>query len=166
MLSSICFANTYSNNSIEISVSPARRSYDYGDNVSIDIEITNKNRYAKLYYKITEIYSGGGFTPLNLNNAESIVDELGKEDIEVTLKDKYYKEKRDNSVDTHKNKITIGENAYELTREEYEEFTRYRNEKIVGEKIGSTPYVKGEPFKYIPLVAAWGCLVTSIVPPS
>lgn len=157
VLSSICYANTYSNNSIEISVSPVRRSYDYGDNVSIDIGITNKNRYAKIHYKITEIYSGGGFEALNLNNDERIIDELDSSEFNIELKDKYYKETENKNIDTHitfkndyyngKGKITIGENAYELTREEYEEFTRYRNEKIVGEKIGSTPYVKGEPFK-------------------
>ena len=66
------YANTYINNSIEIEVSPEKRSYDYGDNVAIIIGIKNKNRYGKLHYKITEIYSGGGFVPLNLNNDETI----------------------------------------------------------------------------------------------
>ena len=42
MLINFSYANTYSNNSIEIEVSPQRRSYDYGDNVGIDISITKK----------------------------------------------------------------------------------------------------------------------------
>ena len=147
LLPSLSYANTYSNNSIEIEVTPERRSYDYGDNVSLDINIKNKNRYAKLYYKITEIYSGGGFETLNISNSEEEINELSNSNLSVELKDKYYKETNDKNIDTHitfnngyfngKGKMNIGRNAYEITKEEYDEFARYRNEKVVGEKIGS-----------------------------
>ena len=147
LLIKFSYANTYSNNSIEIEVSPERRSYDYGENVSLDISIKNKNRYGKLYYKITEIYSGGGFEALNINNNEEVIDEFGSSNISIELKDKYYKETNDKNIDTHitfnngyfngKGKMNIGRNAYEITKEEYDEFARYRNEKVVGEKIGS-----------------------------
>ena len=146
MLINFTYANTYSNNSIEIEVSPERRSYDYGDNVVLDINIKNKNRYGKLYYKITEIYSGGGFEALNLNNNEIVIDELENSELSVELKDKYYKESNDKNIDTHitfnngyfngKGKMNIGRNAYEITKKEFDEFTRYRNEKVVGEKLG------------------------------
>ena len=147
LLIKFSYANTYSNNSIEIEVSSERRNYDYGDNVVIDINIKNKNRYAKLYYKITEIYSGGGFEALNINTNEEVIDEFGSSNISIELKDKYYKETNDKNIDTHitfnngyfngKGKMNIGRNAYEITKEEFDEFTRYRNEKVVGEKIGS-----------------------------
>ena len=51
LLPNLTYANTYINNSIEIEVSPKRRSYDYGENVIIDINIKNKNRYGKLHYR-------------------------------------------------------------------------------------------------------------------
>ena len=154
LLSNLSYANTYSNNSIEIEVSPQRRSYDYGDNVAIDINITNKNRYANLYYKISEIYSGGGFIPLNLDNSERVIASMSDIEINVALKDRYYKETEDKEIDTHirfnnnyynsKGRMSIGSHAYELTEKEYEEFTRYRNEKVVGEKLGTSPNEKSE----------------------
>ena len=104
------YANTYSNNSIEIEVSPERRNYDYGDNVSLDINIKNKNRYAKLYYKITEIYSGGGFEALNISNSEEEINELSNSNISIELKDKYYKETNDKNIDTH---ITFNNEDFE-----------------------------------------------------
>ena len=134
MLINFSYANTYSNNSIEIEVTTERRSYDYGENVSIDISIKNKNRYGKLYYKIAEIYSGGGFEALNISNSEKEINELSNSNISVELKDKYYKETNDKNIDTHitfnngyfngKGKMNIGRNAYEITKEEYDEFTR------------------------------------------
>lgn len=165
MLVNFSYANTYSNNSIEIAVSPQRRSYDYGDNVGIDINITNKNRYAKLHYKILEVYSGGGFVPINLNTEETVVDAFGNSEVEVNLQDFFYREHQENTIDTHitfnneytspnnsqsagsgisesngyyhrKHTYTIGGHAYELTEAEYDEFQRYRNEKVVGEKLG------------------------------
>ena len=139
------FDNHYDeNNSIEIEVSPQRMSYDYGDNVSLDISITNKNRYAKLYYKISEIYSGGGFSPLNLTNDERIVESNSNANISVILKDNFYKETTEKDIDTHitfnngyyngKGKMSIGKNVYEMTEKEFSEFQRYRNEKVgIGE---------------------------------
>ena len=119
------YANTYINNSIEIEVSPDKRSYDYGDNVAIIIGIKNKNRYGKLHYKITEIYSGGGFVPLNLNNDETIISEFENSEKKVQLRDKYYKESEDKIIDTHitfnngyfnsKGKMSIGRHVYEIT---------------------------------------------------
>ena len=173
MLVNFSYANTYSNNSIEIEVSPQRRSYDYGDNVGIDINITNKNRYAKLHYKILEVYSGGGFVPINLNTEEMVVDAFGSSEVEVNLQDFFYREHQENTIDTHitfnneytspnnsqsagsgisesngyyhrKHTYTIGGHAYELTEAEYDEFTRYRNEKVVGEKIGTSPNERSE----------------------
>ena len=173
MLVNFSYANTYSNNSIEIEVSPQRRSYDYGDNVGIDINITNKNRYAKLHYKILEVYSGGGFVPLNLNTEETVVDAFGSSEVEVNLQDFFYREHQENTIDTHitfnneytspnnsqsagsgisesngyyhrKHTYTIGGHVYELTEAEYDEFTRYRNEKVVGEKIGTSPNERSE----------------------
>ena len=128
LLSFLNYANTYSNNSIEIEINPQRMSYDYGEDVSIDISILNKNRYGKLYYKITEIYTGSGFTPLNLSGSEKSIDELKSSSDVVTLRDKYYqKEKKGKS----------GRHAYEMTDKEYSEFTKYRSERIIGEKLGS-----------------------------
>lgn len=176
MFISLNYANTYSNNSIEIEVSPQRRSYDYGDNVGIDINITNKNRYAKLHYNIAEIYSGGGFIPINLDSNEKIIDALGTAEIEVNLKDFFYNNPEDRTIDTHitfnngysnpnnndkvdsgisknnsyyhkKHTYTIGGHAYELTEAEYDEFQRYRNEKVVGEKFGNNPVEKSEQEK-------------------
>ena len=212
MLINFSYANTYSNNSIEIEVSPQRRSYDYGDNVGIDINIINKNRYAKLHYKILEIYSGGGFVPTNLNTEETVVDVLGNSEVEANLRDFFYREHQENAIDTHitfnneytspnnsqvarsgisknnnansgiekdndaksdisknngynspsndnkadsgisksngyyhrKHTYTIGGNVYELTEAEYDEFTRYRNEKVVGEKLGTNSVEKSE----------------------
>ena len=173
MFISLNYANTYSNNSIEIEVSPQRRSYDYGDNVVIDINITNKNRYAKLYYNIIEIYSGGGFIPLNLDSNEKTIDALGAAEIEVNLKDFFYNNPEDRTIDTHvtfnngysnpnnndkadsgisknnsyyhkKHSYTIGGHAYELTEAEYDEYERYRNEKVVGEKLGTNSVEKSE----------------------
>ena len=92
LLSNFSYANIYSNNSIEIEVSPQRRSYDYGDEVVININVTNKNRYAKLHYKIKEVYSGGGFIPLNLDENEKIIEYLSSNENEVSLKDFFYKE--------------------------------------------------------------------------
>lgn len=108
LLYNFSYANTYSNNSIEIEVSPVRRSYDYGDNVGIDINITNKNRYAKLYYKIKEVYSGGGFIPLNLDETEHIIDPFGTKELEVSLRDFFYREYEDRTIDTH---ITFNNDA-------------------------------------------------------
>ena len=102
------YANTYSNNSIEIEVSPQRRSYDYGDEVVININVTNKNRYAKLHYKIKEVYSGGGFIPLNLDENEKIIEYFSSNENEVTLKDFFYKEPDDRTIDTH---ITFNNDA-------------------------------------------------------
>ena len=173
MLVNFSYANTYSNNSIEIEVSPQRRSYDYGDNVGIDINITNKNRYAKLHYKILEVYSGGGFVPLNLNTEETVVDAFGSSEVEVNLQDFFYREQEDRTIDTHitfnneytspnnsqsagsgisesngyyhrKHTYTIGGHAYELTEAEHDEFMRYRNEKVVGEKLGTNPVEKSQ----------------------
>ena len=235
VLINFSYANTYSNNSIEIEVSPVRRSYDYGDNIGIDINITNKNRYAKLHYKIKEIYSGGGFIPLNLDDTEHTIDPFGTNELEVSLRDFFYREQEDRTIDTHitfnndattginidndassritknnnyhspnnsqiansgisknnnatsgiekdndatsgirknngynspnnvdkagsgisknnsyyhrKHTYTIGGHAYELTEAEYDEYTRYRNEKVVGEKLGTTPFEKSEQEK-------------------
>ena len=108
LLPNFSYANTYSNNSIEIEVSPTRRSYDYGDNVSIDIGITNKNRYAKLHYKILEVYSGGGFVPLNLDSNERVIDSLGSNEVEISLRDFFYREHQENTIDTH---ITFNNDA-------------------------------------------------------
>ena len=173
MLINFSYANTYSNNSIEIEVSPQRRSYDYGDNVGIEISITNKNRYAKLHYKILEVYSGGGFVQINLNTEETVVDALGNSEVEANLRDFFYREHQENTIDTHitfnneytspnnsqsagsgisesngyyhrKHTYTIGGHAYELTEAEYDEFTRYRNEKVLGEKLGTNPVEKSE----------------------
>ena len=108
LLSNFSYANTYSNNSIEIEVSPQRRSYDYGDEVVININVTNKNRYAKLHYKIKEIYSGGGFIPLNLDENEKIIEYFSSNENEVTLKDFFYKEPDDRTIDTH---ITFNNDA-------------------------------------------------------
>lgn len=186
LLYNFSYANTYSNNSIEIEVSPVRRSYDYGDNIGIDINITNKNRYAKLHFKILEVYSGGGFIPLNLDEREFIIDSLGTNELEVSLRDFFYREQENRTIDTHitfnndasseisknnnyqrpnnsqvadsgisksnsyyhrKHTYTIGGHAYELTEAEYDEYTRYRNEKVVGEKLGTTPFEKSEQEK-------------------
>ena len=275
LLSNFSYANTYSNNSIEIEVSPQRRSYDYGDEVVININVTNKNRYAKLHYKIKEVYSGGGFIPLNLDENEKIIEYFSSNENEVTLKDFFYKEPDDRTIDTHitfnndatsgisktdntdsgisksnnansgisknnnatsgisknstarsginidndaasgisknnnyqspsnsqvadsgisknnnassginkdndaksgiskgngytspsnddkadsgiskkngyyhrKHSYNIGGHAYELTEAEYDEFTRYRNEKVVGEKLGTSPTEKSEQEK-------------------
>ena len=176
MFISLNYANTYSNNSIEIEVSPQRRSYDYGDNVGIDINITNKNRYAKLHYNIIEIYSGGGFIPINLDSNEKIIDALGTAEIEINLKDFFYNNPEDRTIDTHitfnngysnpnnndkadsgisknnsyyhkKHTYNIGGHAYELTEAEYDEYERYRNEKVVGEKLGKSPVEKIEQEK-------------------
>lgn len=186
VLINFSYANTYSNNSIEIEVSPVRRSYDYGDSVGIDINITNKNRYAKLHYKIKEVYSGGGFIPLNLDDTEHTIDPFGTKELEVSLRDFFYREYEDRTIDTHitfnndassgisknynyispnnnqvadsgisknnsyyhrKHTYTIGGHAYELTEAEYDEYTRYRNEKVVGEKLGTTPFEKSEQEK-------------------
>ena len=108
LLSNFSYANTYSNNSIEIEVSPTRRSYDYGDNVGIDINITNKNRYAKLHYKILEVYSGGGFVPLNLDSNERVIDPLSSSEVEISLRDFFYREHQENTIDTH---ITFNNDA-------------------------------------------------------
>ena len=169
----VSYANTYSNNSIEIDVSPQRRSYDYGDNVSLDISITNKNRYGKLHYKIIDIYSGGGFIPINNYANEGVVDVFSSGSLEVNLKDFFYKEKTERDIDTHitfnngytspnnsqvagskinknngyyqkKHTYTIGGHAYELTEAEYDEYKRYRNEKVLGEKIGTSPNERSE----------------------
>ena len=237
LLSNFSYANTYSNNSIEIEVSPTRRSYDYGDNVGIDINIINKNRYAKLHYKIKEVYSGGGFTPLNLDSSERVIDPLSSSEVEISLRDFFYREHQENTIDTHitfnndassgisensnassgisknnnadsgisknnsytspnnsqvadsgisknnnatsgiekdndtksgiskdngynspnndnkadsgiskkksyyhkKHTYTVGGHAYELTEAEYDEFQRYRNEKVTGKKLGQEP---------------------------
>ena len=224
LLSNFSYAYTYSNNSIEIEVSPTRRSYDYGDNVGIDIGITNKNRYAKLHYKIKEVYSGGGFVQLNLDSNERVIDPLSSSELEISLRDYFYRERQENTIDTHitfnndassgisqndnatsgisknnsytspnnsqvagsgisknnnansgiekdndiksgiskdnsynspnndnkadsgiskknsyyhkKHTYTIGGHAYELTEAEYDEFQRYRNEKVTGKKLG------------------------------
>ena len=108
LLPNFSYANTYSNNSIEIEVSPTRRSYDYGDNVSIDIGITNKNRYAKLHYKILEVYSGGGFVPLNLDSSERVIDPLSNSEVEISLRDFFYREHEDRTIDSH---ITFNNDA-------------------------------------------------------
>ena len=108
LLPNFSYANTYSNNSIEIEVSPTRRSYDYGDNVGIDIGITNKNRYAKLHYKILEVYSGGGFTPLNFDSSERVIDPLSSSEVEISLRDFFYREHQENTIDTH---ITFNNDA-------------------------------------------------------
>ena len=66
----------------------------------------------------------------------------------------YYKESNDKNIDTHitfnngyfngKGKMNIGRNAYEITKKEYDEFKRYRNEKVVGEKLGNQKLEKAE----------------------
>lgn len=133
LLYNISFANTYINNSIEIEVMPESRSYDYGDTVTIDINIENKNRYGKLHYKITDVYSGGGFNALNLDSKEKVVDSLESSSISVDLRDKFYvPEKRRNK----------GAKAYGLTDKEYAEFERYRNEKIIGDRLGNKETVR------------------------
>lgn len=144
LLINLSFGNTYSNNSIEIEVTPHKRSYNYGEKVGIEIRINNKNRYGKLHYKITDIYSGGGFEPIDLNKEEIVVDELLSSEINIELKDKYYKETKEKNIDTHitfnngyfskKGKMNIGKHAYEITEKEYEEFNKYRKEKIQVEK--------------------------------
>ena len=151
------YANTYINNSIEIEVSPDKRSYDYGDNVAIIIGIKNKNRYGKLHYKITEIYSGGGFVPLNLNNDETIISEFENSEKKVQLRDKYYKESEDKIIDTHitfnngyfnsKGKMSIGRHVYEITEKEFKEFEKYRHERISGRKLGSRDHESEEQLK-------------------
>lgn len=131
LLYDFSYANTYKNNSIEIEVIPQRRSYDYGDTVTIDINVENKNRYAKLHYKITDIYSGGGFNALNLDSKEKIVDSLESSTVSVDLRDKYYTpEKRRNK----------GAKAYGLKEKEYEEFERYRKERETFERRDATKY--------------------------
>ena len=131
LLYSISFANTYRNNSIEIEVIPQRRSYDYGDTVTIDINVENKNRYAKLHYKITDIYSGGGFNALNLDSKEKVVEALESSTVSVDLRDKYYTpEKRRNK----------GAKAYGLKEKEYEELERYRKERETFERRDATKY--------------------------
>ena len=173
LLSNFSYANIYSNNSIEIEVSSQRRSYDYGDNVGIDIRTSNKNRYAKLHYKILEIYSGGGFVPLNLNNEEIVIDAFGNNEVEVNLRDFFYKNKEDRAIDTHitfnngysspnannkadsgisknnnyyhrKHTYNIGGHAYELTEAEYEEYKRYRNDKEDVEDTHCNPIERSE----------------------
>ena len=125
------YANTYRNNSIEIEVIPERRSYDYGDTVIIDLNVENKNRYAKLHYKITDIYSGGGFNALNLDSKEKVVEALESSTVSVDLRDKYYTpEKRRNK----------GAKAYGLKEKEYEELERYRKERETFERRDATKY--------------------------
>ena len=129
LLCNFSFANTYKNNSVEIEVTPQSRSYDYGDTVTIDINIENKNRYGRLHYKIIDVYSGGGFNALNLDSKEKVVDTLDSSSISIDLRDKFYvPEKRRNK----------GAKAYGLTNKEYEEFERYRNEKVIAERLGNT----------------------------
>lgn len=120
-----------------------------------------------------EVYSGGGFVPLNLNTEETVVDAFGSSEVEVNLQDFFYREQEDRTIDTHitfnneytspnnsqvagsgisksngyyhrKHTYTIGGHVYELTEAEYDEFTRYRNEKVAGEKIGTSPNERSE----------------------
>lgn len=125
-LSNFNYASTLTNNSVEIQVGPEKRNYDYGDNIKINIEITSNNRYAKLHYRILDIYSGGGFDALNLDSKERVVDELESSQISIELRDKYY------SPDKKRNK---GAKAYGLTEKEYEEFTKYRYDAVKEEEL-------------------------------
>ena len=142
LLPNLTYANTYINNSVEIEVNSQKRNYDYGDNVLIDINIKNKNRYGKLIFKILDIYSGGGFNPLNLNNNEHIIESFENNQISIELIDKYYKKVK---------KEKSGRHAYGLTEKEYSEFTKYRSEKLTSEKIGnnSTEIIESEKLEQI-----------------
>ena len=136
------YASTYYNNSMEIEANPHKRSYKYGEDITINIKIKNKNRYAKLFYKVTDIYSGGGFSTVNLDSSEKIVDSFGEDSISVKLKDNYYSEKLNKEIiDTH---ITF-KNGYRppnMTDEEYEEYSKYRGDKIVAHRLGKVLYEK------------------------
>lgn len=136
------YASTYYNNSMEIEANPHKRSYKYGEDITINIKIKNKNRYAKLFYKVTDIYSGGGFSTVNLDSSERIVDSFGEDGISVKLKDNYYSEKLNKEIiDTH---ITF-KNGYRppnMTDEEYEEYSKYRGNKIVAHRLGKVLYEK------------------------
>ena len=136
------YASTYYNNSMEIEANPHKRSYKYGEDITINIKIKNKNRYAKLFYKVTDIYSGGGFSTVNLDSSERIVDSFGEDGISVKLKDNYYSEKLNKEIiDTH---ITF-KNGYRppnMTDEEYEEYSKYRGDKIVAHRLGKVLYEK------------------------
>lgn len=136
------YASTYYNNSMEIEANPHKRSYKYGEDITINIKIKNKNRYAKLFYKVTDIYSGGGFSTVNLDSSERIVDSFGEDGISVKLKDNYYSEKLNKEIiDTH---ITF-KNGYRppnMTDEEYEEYSKYRGDKIVAHRLGEVLYEK------------------------
>lgn len=145
--SNVVFANTYSNNSIEIEVSQGSLSYDYGENVTISINVKNKNRYAKLYYKILDVYTGGGFEALNINTSYKVIDELLSDNTSMILKDKYHSESKGAIAFNGKDKMTIGRHVYEITKKEYEEFRRYRSEKEIIEKETSEPYQKVEQEK-------------------
>lgn len=136
------YASTYYNNSMEIEANPHKRSYKYGEDITINIKIKNKNRYAKLFYKVTDIYSGGGFSTVNLDSSERIVDSFGEDGISVKLKDNYYSEKLNKEIiDTH---ITF-KNGYRppnMSDEEYEEYSKYRGDKIVAHRLGKVLYEK------------------------
>ena len=130
LLLNLNFANIFSNNSIEIEVSPRKRGYDYGEEISIDVKVNNKNRYGKLYFKVSDVYTGGGFSVSNPSNKEKVVDAFGSSSIEVRLLDKYYSETKDRGK---------GKHAYGMTDKEYKEFIKYRTERVVGEKDAITP---------------------------
>ena len=124
------FANTYTNNSIDIEVSPKRRGYEYGEEVEVVVKVSNKNRYSKLYYKVSDVYTGGGFLASKVDEYKE-VDTFGTSEIEINLRDKYYTSTSDR---------VRGRNAYGMTKKEYEEFVRYRVEKEAGERAKASSF--------------------------
>ncbi|MDO5564596.1 MAG: hypothetical protein Q4F88_05145 [Eubacteriales bacterium] len=147
LLFNFTFANSYSNNSISIEVNPQKRTYDYKDEINIEIKIENKNRYAKLHYKIKEIYTGGGFNALNLLSEYQEIEPLKDTKISVTMHDNFINERPETPIDTHItfkdgyqsriNKYNIGHHAYEITKEEFEELKKFRKEKNKQERLSS-----------------------------
>ncbi|MBR4314185.1 MAG: hypothetical protein IKP66_04670 [Lachnospiraceae bacterium] len=130
LLKTPTLAKTYVNNSIDIEVSPKRRGYEYGEEVEVVVKVSNKNRYGKLYYKVVDVYTGGGFLASKVDEYKE-VDTFGTSEIEINLRDKYYTPTSDR---------VRGRNAYGMTEKEYEEFIRYRVEKEAGERAKTSSF--------------------------
>lgn len=141
LLPSFCYANTYSNNSISIEVTPEKRTYDYKEDVGINIKIENKNRYAKLHYKINEVYTGGGFRPLNLSSDYQEIEPFDNKEFTITMHDNFITEEKNKTIGHKIKKIDIGRHAYEVSEEEVEDFKKYRKEKTPTERISSNEKV-------------------------
>ena len=141
LLPSFCYANTYSNNSISIEVTPEKRTYDYKEDVGINIKIENKNRYAKLHYKIKEVYTGGGFRALNLLSGYQEIAPLENKEFTITMHDNFITEEKNKTIGHKIKKIDIGRHAYEVSEEEVEDFKKYRKEKTPTERISSNKKV-------------------------